>query len=77
MVDDFEVPDDPGYAYDDYGSGKRLCLDYLQPLSSLGLAPFFTTLPSERETGRKRGCVVLADQILAERLKEVHSLKCR
>jgi hypothetical protein len=24
MIDDFEVPGDSGYAYDDYGPGKRL-----------------------------------------------------
>lgn len=75
MIDDFEVPEDAGYSYDDYGPGKRLCLEHLQPLSSLGLSPFFPTLPSAQETGRKRGCVVLADQILAERLQEVRSLK--
>jgi hypothetical protein len=24
MIDDFEVTDDPGFAYDDYGPGKAL-----------------------------------------------------
>src|SRR5262245_48879383 len=29
MIDDFAVPDDPGYGFDDYGSGKRLDIAYL------------------------------------------------
>lgn len=75
MIDDFEVPEDAGYSFDEFGSDIRLCLDYLQPLGSLGLIPFFPSLPSEQETGRKRGCVVLADKILADRLSAMRSLK--
>jgi len=26
MIDDFEIPNDPGYGFDDYGPGKRLSL---------------------------------------------------
>ncbi len=41
MIDDFEVPDDPGYGFDDYGPGKRLCLAYLQQAkSAAGLCLF-------------------------------------
>ena len=29
MIDDFQVPDDSGYGYDDYGSGATLSRDYL------------------------------------------------
>ena len=29
MVDDFQVPGDSGYAYDDYGPGLALTEDYL------------------------------------------------
>jgi hypothetical protein len=29
MIDDFRVPGDEGYAYDDYGPGKALTADYL------------------------------------------------
>jgi len=36
MVDDFKVPDDPGYGYDDYGEGKTLSLEYLAPLNASG-----------------------------------------
>jgi hypothetical protein len=75
MIDDFEVPDDPGYAFDDYGIGRRLCLEYLPDLSSLGLVAFFPSLSSEAETGARRGSVVLADAPSAQRLLEVGSLR--
>lgn len=58
LIDDFEVPGDHGYGYDDYGSGVALIFDYLE------LAPLWTALvpalPSEQETGARRGCVLLA-----------------
>jgi len=75
MIDDFKVPGDPGYAFDDYGPGKRLCLDYLPPLSSLGLTAFFPTTPSHEETGLRRGFVVLADVAAAARLLSVRFLR--
>lgn len=58
LIDDFEVWDDPGYSYDDYGPTRRLTLDYLAPLDALGPRYFFP-LGSDDETGAKRGSVVL------------------
>jgi hypothetical protein len=75
MIDDFEVPGDPGYAFDDFGPGKRLCLDYLPPLSSLGMEAFFPAAPSSAESGVKRGSVVLADRALADGLASLSSLR--
>ena len=61
MVDDFRVPGDEEYGYDDYGEGKVLSLEYLNPLNKkLKLAVFFPSKRAELETGAKRGCVVLA-----------------
>lgn len=61
MVDDFEVPGDSGYTFDDYGPGKKLTLSYLQDLvSARKLAVYFPTAPSSAETGAKRGSVILA-----------------
>lgn len=74
MIDDFVVPGDCGYGFDEYGAG-RLSLELLHPLSSLGLTAFFPAIPSEQETGRKRGCVVLVDRLLAENLAKFRSLK--
>ena len=59
LIDDFEVPDDPGYGFDDYGEGKRLCLNYLTPLGLEQMHVFFPSASSAEETGSCRGCVVL------------------
>lgn len=75
MIDDFEVPGDSGYAFDDYGPGKRLCLQYLSPLSSLGVVAFFPAVPSRQETGHKRGCVVLVDSAIADHVTNISLLR--
>lgn len=76
MVDDFQVPGDDGYRFDDYGAGKRLDLSYLHPLDRFGLTAFFPTAPSGEETGAKRGCVVLAQgSAVAERVAKLGSLR--
>ena len=60
MVDDFEVPGDKGYGYDDYGGSKSLTLRQFSRLfRSLDLVALFPSLPSSEESGYKRGCVVL------------------
>jgi hypothetical protein len=58
MVDDFQVPG-TDYSFDDWGSGKTLNLQLLEPLKYLNLTPFFPALDPEQETGAKRGWVVL------------------
>ena len=55
MVDDFQVPGDAGYQFDDYGEGKKLSLNYLNPVAHLGFTPFFPTLPSSEESGVNAG----------------------
>jgi hypothetical protein len=61
MVDDFQVPGEAGYGYDDYGPGKALTLDYIAPaVASHGLAVYFPTVAAHSETGLRRGCVVLS-----------------
>jgi predicted O-methyltransferase YrrM len=60
LVDDFSVPGDHGYGYDDYGYGKALelkCFD--KPISKADLAIFFPTTSSNQETGARRGWVIL------------------
>jgi hypothetical protein len=76
MIDDFQVPDDSGYQYDDYGEGKKLSLDYLDPVAHLGFTPFFPALPSSEEVGFKRGWVVLAsDGYSIDQLRKVTQLR--
>jgi hypothetical protein len=61
MIDDFQVPDDDGYGYDNYGVGKALTREYIVPLvSQFQLAEFYPRTRSDVESGHRRGCVVLA-----------------
>ncbi|MEP7305287.1 MAG: hypothetical protein ABJA98_07225 [Acidobacteriota bacterium] len=77
MVDDFQVPDDPGYGYDNYGVDKALTLDLLRPsIAQHDLAVFFPTYAAVQETGARRGCVILTKHgEHAERLESVASLR--
>lgn len=60
MIDDFQVPFDAGYAYDDYGPGKVLIANYIAPpVAKYELQAFYPTTPSVAESGLRRGCVVL------------------
>jgi hypothetical protein len=65
MIDDFEVPFDRGYAYDDYGPGRALTASYIAPIvSRYQLQTFGPSTPSVAESGLRRGCVVLAKENL-------------
>lgn len=69
LIDDFQVPDDPGYTYDDYGAGKALTADYIAPtVAAHGLVTLYPRMPSDVETGAKRGCAVLARAEICEAL---------
>jgi hypothetical protein len=75
VIDDFEVPTDPGYGYNDYGPGKRISLMLLQELRD-ECHIFFPTLPSEQETGERRGVAVLAqDKQAVRRLASIPQLR--
>lgn len=64
MIDDFEVPWDAAYGYDDYGPGKALNFDYIAPsVLRYGLAVFYPATPACEESGMRRGCVVLANEV--------------
>ena len=76
MIDDFRVEEDPDYAYDDYGPGKVLSLDYLRSLRKFEFAIFFPSIPALEETGKRRGSVVLTSTPgYAEVLKSAESLR--
>ena len=59
MIDDFAVPGDEGYGFDDYGPGRRLDIGLLVGLDGAGAQLFFPTLPAAEETGARRGCAVI------------------
>jgi hypothetical protein len=59
-IDDFRVPDDDGYGFDDYGPGATLDSSLLRPLvRRLELATFWPSASSTTETGARRGMLVL------------------
>jgi len=76
MIDDFAVPDDPGYGFDDWGPGKALTLGYLGESAVLPLGVWFPACASTTETGFRRGCVVLARATdLIRRIDTVRTLR--
>ncbi len=61
IVDDFKVPGDEGYLYDDYGQEKSLTMSVFEKeFADNGLSCFFPSLDSIDETGAKRGCMYFA-----------------
>jgi hypothetical protein len=76
MVDDFQVPFDAGYAYDDYGEDASLTPQYLDRKLDISMEKFYPSAPSEAESGAKRGCIVLSHASeTGDRLKTLDALK--
>lgn len=74
MIDDFQVPGDAGYGFDDYGPGNCLCLEYLEPFRS-EFDFYIPAIPSNDETGLVRGCIVLAQKGASPRVAGIPLLK--
>jgi predicted O-methyltransferase YrrM len=75
VVDDFQVADDPGYHYDDYGERGRISHEYLVPALPEDIAAFVPAVASERETGARRGCAVYATASLAPMVRGLALLR--
>ena len=76
LIDDFQVPDDPGYTFDNYGPGKALTEEYLRGCKSRQLEKFYPAVPSAEETGSRRGWVVLTtDKMIVDTLKNITLLR--
>jgi len=75
MVDDFKVPE-TDYAFDDYGGNKILDLNFIKKtISTLDLKVYFPKEGPEKETGFKRGCVILArEKESVEKLEKIKSI---
>jgi hypothetical protein len=69
MVDDFRVPTDSGFTYNDYGAGKCLSVINLHEAVTARPSIFFPHHASAHETGARRGCVVLARGDLADYIR--------
>jgi predicted O-methyltransferase YrrM len=63
LIDDFQVIGDPGYEYDDYGSGNALTVDYLDRKGLANCSMFFPSIPAIEETGCRRGYIFLTADI--------------
>ena len=75
VVDDFEVPGDPGYGFDDYGPGRKLSAAGLPADLMANRVALYPSAASSEETGARRGCVVLLDESLADRLESTGVLR--
>jgi hypothetical protein len=76
VIDDFNVRDDDGYSYDNYGPGKALTLDYIENSSLPAHYAFYPATPSKQETGMRSGWIVLTPSPdIAERLRTIVLLR--
>jgi hypothetical protein len=77
LIDDFRVDGDDGYQYDDYGAGKALELRLLAGVPELAdLHVFWPAASSAKETGARRGWVVVASPgSVADALAKVPELR--
>ena len=75
VIDDFAVPWDPGYSYDDFGPGRVLCVDILAGLDHGRATLFFPTLPAAQETGERRGCAMIGTGDVADVLATFMTLR--
>jgi predicted O-methyltransferase YrrM len=66
VVDDFRVPTDSGFTYDDYGKGRCLSVSNLREAVTARPLLFFPNYASADETGERRGCIVLAQGVIAD-----------
>ena len=76
MVDDFRVPGDEGYGYDDYDRKKTLDMKtFSKVFEANGFEAFFPAVASSEENGAVRGCVVLINRDDTSRLSESTRLR--
>ncbi len=77
MIDDFEVPGDPDYRFNEYGPGIRLGADLLST-AARGYRHFYPSTSPHDETGFRRGCVLLVPEgRWAERLRTLSLVRER
>ena len=74
MIDDFEVPGDSDYRFDDYGTGKRLSLRDFPFHQDARLCVYVPSRAGNQESGSRRGCVILSSADLKTKLDELPCL---
>lgn len=61
LIDDFEVPGDPGYQFDAYTPENTLNHAYLDQITTFKFSRFQPTAPAAEETGGKCGYVIITN----------------
>jgi hypothetical protein len=69
-IDDFEVPFDRDYGFDDYGPDKRLWLPILSAFRDAVPNFYVPSIGAAEETGAKRGCIWFASNDHLDHLLE-------
>jgi hypothetical protein len=75
MIDDFRVPSDDGYTYDDYGPGKQLSLRDFPLHMDRRVSAYFPGRPASEESGYRRGCIILASTTMKVAADSLDCLK--
>jgi hypothetical protein len=60
MIDDFAVPNDEGYRYDDYGQGAQIGLRDFPYHTDPRVSAYFPSRRASEESGERRGSIILA-----------------
>lgn len=60
VIDDFRVPHDKGYGFDDYGKNGVLELDYIRDVLPANAGTYFPSKPATAESGARRGWLVIS-----------------
>jgi hypothetical protein len=74
MIDDFEIPNDLEYGFDDYGPGKKLSLCDFPLHQDNRVTCYVPARRSSQESGLRRGAIVLASQSLKSEIEAVGTL---
>jgi hypothetical protein len=77
VIDDFEVPDDPGYKFDEYDTGLRLTRELLDGCGIDDWGHFYPRARASKETGGRRGYLVLCSPDLVDDVSTVPGLRPR
>jgi hypothetical protein len=76
MIDDFRVPYDSGYGFDQYSEVETLSLEYVaRAIEGHRCRIAYPELPSSRESGRRRGCILIFPDKMESRLESAPSLR--
>ena len=76
LIDDFEVADDSGYAYDNYGPDKAATLSYVKSSNLPALEVFYPATPAKKETGARCGWVVFcSNAVTSQKLSQISLLR--